>query len=529
MKYIIYGIVIVCWAQTQTLCSNHGFIVPFDSTIYVDSSATTGLNDGSSWMNAYVDLQDALSAAQQYDTIKCIWVAAGTYYPTSDTNRDTSFVIRDSLKVFGGFNPSTGIDVFEERDWTVYETILCGDIGTLNDTSDNVYHVVKMSYVSSETRLDGFTIEQGNGNDPAGDNDSGGGLLNNGSGAGNRSNPHIAHSTFRNNYVTDNGGAIWNNGFQGEASPIITDCIFENNYAGDDGGAIDNNGANGGISSPKINRCIFRGNRADRYGGAVYNYGSSGISSPSISNSLFSGNVAYDNGGALNNNGASGGISAPIILNCTFSGNRAINFGGAIRSFGTGASPRFINTVVWNNTASSSTSLSNSGGSSASFFYSLFQGFFPPGPGVINGFGTTNNPQFILPVDPANSPTIEGDYRLRIGSPVIGVGINDSLSMHDTLDVAGDARIFDLTVDLGAFEFRYEFPCGAYDTLVVDESPIPSAEYTADSLIQSGSVVDNLSGGPVIFKSRRHIELIGEFEVTLGSIFEAKTEDPCED
>jgi predicted outer membrane repeat protein len=515
--------------QVQSAFAVDALNISCDSILYVDSSAIAGLNDGSSWADAYTDLQDALLAAQANDKITCLWVAAGTYYPTADTNLDTSFVIRDSLKVYGGFNPANGIDVFNERDWTTYRTILSGDIGGIDNYNDNVYHVVKMKNVSSETRLDGFTIERGNGYEPSNNNDSGAGLFNDGSGNGNRSNPCIANCRFRNNNVSDNGAAIWNNGFEGEASPTITNCLFENNFAGDDGGAIDNNGAGGGVSSPIIDRCVFRGNHTGRYGGAIKNYGATGESSPTIQNCLFSGNAAYSTGGALNNDGTSGGISTPTIVNCTFAGNSASTFGGAIRNFGSGASPRFINTLVWNNTAPSGSSLANGGGASASFFYSLFQGFFPPGPGVLNGFGTTNNPNFINPIDPSQAPTMDGDYRVRIGSPIINKGVNDSLSISDTLDVAGGLRIFSDTVDIGAYEFRYEFPCGSYDTLVVGESPIISAEYKADNLIQSASMVDSLSGGPVIFNSVMSIELLAGFEVKLGEVFEAKTEDPCQE
>jgi len=48
-------------------------------TIYVKWDAT-GNNNGSSWEDAFTDLQDALAAADSSDQI---WVAKGVYYPTN--------------------------------------------------------------------------------------------------------------------------------------------------------------------------------------------------------------------------------------------------------------------------------------------------------------------------------------------------------------------------------------------------------------------------------------------------------------
>ena len=46
-----------------------------NSIIYVDADAT-GLNDGSSWADAFNDLQDAIASSTSGDSI---WVADGTY------------------------------------------------------------------------------------------------------------------------------------------------------------------------------------------------------------------------------------------------------------------------------------------------------------------------------------------------------------------------------------------------------------------------------------------------------------------
>ena len=105
------------------------------SVIYVDSSATGGDN-GTSWVDAYADLQTALGTASPPDSI---WVAEGTDYPSSAGNRDSTFQLLEGVAVYGGF--AGGETSVSQRDWAANVTVLSGDIGVVDDDTDNSYSV----------------------------------------------------------------------------------------------------------------------------------------------------------------------------------------------------------------------------------------------------------------------------------------------------------------------------------------------------------------------------------------------------
>ncbi|MFO8009711.1 MAG: choice-of-anchor Q domain-containing protein, partial [Dehalococcoidia bacterium] len=216
------------------------------SVIYVNASAT-GAGDGSSWEDAYTDLQDALSAASSGDEI---WVAAGTYVP--GTERWQSFSMKNGVGIYGGF-PASGNPGWEDRDWVENETILSGDIGVPGDASDNSYNVFyhsKQTGLNNSAILNGFIITGG-----AGD----GGALHN-----HNSSPTITNCVFSDNCSPwGDGGAIYNN----DSSPTLVNCVFHSNSAGGDGGAIYNK-----KSSPVITNCVFHNNSAGGTGGALFDF-----------------------------------------------------------------------------------------------------------------------------------------------------------------------------------------------------------------------------------------------------------------
>jgi len=98
--------------------------------VYVNAEAA-GANDGKSWANAFLDLQDAFSEAGE----GCeIWVAGGMYKPDRGTgDRSASFVLKSGMSVYGGF-AGTESDP-SERNIDANPTILSGDLLGNDDLS----------------------------------------------------------------------------------------------------------------------------------------------------------------------------------------------------------------------------------------------------------------------------------------------------------------------------------------------------------------------------------------------------------
>ncbi|MBQ3809473.1 MAG: C10 family peptidase, partial [Kiritimatiellae bacterium] len=118
--------------------------------LFVDADATDGANNGSSWADAYTDLQSALAKRKAGAEI---WVAEGTYKPTAGTSRTVFFQMVTNVAVFGGFS---GVETARsQRDWIAHRTILSGDIGVAGTKTDNSAILV---VGAPGATLDGFTI-----------------------------------------------------------------------------------------------------------------------------------------------------------------------------------------------------------------------------------------------------------------------------------------------------------------------------------------------------------------------------------
>lgn len=183
---------------------------------YVDKDAT-GLNNGTSWVNAFTDLQDALTAVEYYPNLREIWVAEGIYYPDI-ANRDSSFVLSDSVSIYGGF---IGVEnTRQERSTNASLVQISGDIGVLNDSTDNAFHVFKADSTCTDCIVDGMTILFGQADSAPNASSIGAGLYNEGK-------LTLSNCIIERNTSILEGAAIYNVGTF--ADLLITNCIFRLN------------------------------------------------------------------------------------------------------------------------------------------------------------------------------------------------------------------------------------------------------------------------------------------------------------
>ncbi|MCB9329132.1 MAG: hypothetical protein H6572_10660 [Lewinellaceae bacterium] len=149
-------------ARSYAVFSNSmdGLACVGSNKIYVDLNAT-GLNDGSDWENAFTHLQSAIVLAQVCTNIEEIHIKEGTYYANSLGNRDLGFSLNKNLKIYGSYPASISNPVLTDREIDATPTILSGDIGTLGDDTDNVYHVINASSMAGAVLLDQLVIKGG--------------------------------------------------------------------------------------------------------------------------------------------------------------------------------------------------------------------------------------------------------------------------------------------------------------------------------------------------------------------------------
>lgn len=406
------------------------FFTAFKASATIRYVTPTGTGNGSSWANAMSDIPTAIGLSVLGDQI---WVAKGTYYTTTGTDRTIAIKMRNGVEIYGSFDGNE-TSLSQRNLSNGITSILSGEIGAAGK-NDNAYHIISNKNINSSAVLDGFVITGANDDRPVSDTQGlGGGIYNDGN-----YNSGICSPTFRNCVIIANqatfGGGIFNSGqLGGNSSPILTNCVIAMNHATEGGGAMDNFGL-GGTASPVMTNCVLYGNTAALRGGAMYCWGgNNGNASPTLLNCSVVNNEATDGGGIVvaNNNSSTGnsGTATPSIKNCIFSGNKV-----------TGTGPQFfiVGTAQFQATY---TNISLAGQSSPHAISGSTTGNIDSDPKFLNiSLGTGADQKWM---------TSDDGLTLTTGSGCINSGDNSGASAQDIL---GNSRIVNQKVDMGAYEF----------------------------------------------------------------------------
>jgi len=396
-----------------------------EAPIYVDKDAT-GANNGGSWTNAFTTIESAIAVASSDDPI---WVADGVYNPstTNGDSRKATYLIPNDIRIYGGFNGTEAL--ITQRDPKTNITILSGDLNNDDNSTllhteptrqDNAYHVISIRGNTSNIVIDGFTISGGNAN----------------------GSTSVSCSTpAANQYYDIRGGAIYVNPYvTGHVtSAAFKNCVLENNTGTSVAvfSAFSPCGVTGVSHDIDFESCTVRNNYSQDLSAFLYS-GSSGYtiySKGSIVNSLFHNNTSNSNSGALYlgtstaNGGNTSGIDVDII-NTTFSNNIGVN-GNTITMI-RASNTKIQNSIIYGNGSTTPFNITTSGSVVSN---SIVEGGQQSGTNVPPLFTNSSN-----------------DFTLQSGSPAINSGDNTKIPSGITTDLAGNTRIYNSTVDMGAYE-----------------------------------------------------------------------------
>lgn len=424
------------------------------STIHYVSESGSNIPPYESWVSAAWSIQDAIDVAADGDLVL---VAEGVH-KGQISFRGKSITVESLYRETG------------DRA-TIENTIIDG--GGTNRV------VLFNNGEDADAVLRGFTIR--NGYTPPGvpEIKSGGGIQ------CWSADPTLEHLVVEDNFATGEGGGI----YMVHSEPTLYDVVVRDNESQASGAGI-----RVSYGLPSMDRLRIEGNVSAFGGGGMLLY----HSSPVIRNALIVSNSAVTKGGGIHFDG-----SNPRLENVTMTGNTGGD-GGAL-NISYCSHPQLVNTIVWNNGAEGIVYDTDWWGMGLTVNFSDIEGGLA---GIqTRGKGSVTWGAGNIDTDPLF--TAPGQYDLQAGSPCVDTGSN-MVWMTGSVDLAGEDRIQDDVVDMGAYE-RGDAPsplgsitCDIYPAQVRELG----AAWTLDGMTgiawqASGAVLRNVPAGAytVAFKS----------------------------
>jgi len=428
--------------------------------VFFYDALTTGDADGTTWEDAYQDLQTAIDALASGDVLRC---KGGTITLTARIDFDNS----NDNEIVGGYDTSlTGTTVPTTRDLPADITILDG------------VDTYRCMYVTQQHTIDGFKCINGY------SSSIGGSYIYVTSGT----------VTLRNCIFTDNnaanGGAFYK---LGAGTLVAEDCTFDDNSATSDAGAFvisactanisdctfDGNHSNSGKAACSVTSagtlnftdCKFTDNTTGGYYGGCIGSGSSTSAincvrvriDGTVNSSAYGGAAQFSNASSswinciLSNNTCNYGAGVYIsggthsFTNCIIADNDADNDAAAIRNTGS-ATTTLENCVVWGNRVGAA--INNfANAATLTVTYSDVE----QSSGTYTGTGNVND-------DPNFVGTGDNPYSFSTTSECIDSG-NAGATDYPSTDILGNSRVDVTTVtntgagtpdysDMGAYEYQ---------------------------------------------------------------------------